>query len=307
MCKNSNNLFLIKGYLPTLSLHFFLVTIICLQSYTSLNAQINGWYNSKQIGIKTWVINEPGIDDNMYLLEGRDSALLIDAGFGLGNLRDFIKSLTSKPLIIVNTHFHPDHTGGNYQFPKVHIGAKDMELAKTFLDPKFTRQIASMVLKDIQIADSLKFPDSLKLNTTILVPINDNYLFNLGGRDVKVVSIPGHSPGSICMLDVNNNFLFTGDNNNVTWLFFKESLPVDIYLTSLQKLSKLKTKFNILYSGHGASSGVEILDELIACCEEILSGKCEPKPYHSFIGIDGVSCTYKTVTIAYDPNKIRTQ
>jgi hypothetical protein len=55
----------------------------------SLLAQTNGWYSSKQVGIKTWIIKEPGFDENMYLLEGQDSSLLIDAGFGMGNLRDF--------------------------------------------------------------------------------------------------------------------------------------------------------------------------------------------------------------------------
>lgn len=48
-----------------------------------------------------------------------------------------------------------------------------------------------------------------------------------------------------------------------------------------------------------------VLDELIKCCEQIVSGKCEAKPYYSFLGIDGQSCTYKSVTIAYDPKKVK--
>ncbi len=282
----------------------FLCFILSLLTASSI-AQNKGWYTSKQIGKKTWVINEPGINDNMYLLEGRDSALLIDTGFGLGNLRDFVKSLTSKPLIVVNTHFHPDHTGGNYQFAKVHIGAQDLALAQPFLNAKVTQQIAKTVLRDIQIADSLKFPDTLGQQTTVLVPINDNYVFKLGKRNVKIITVPGHSAGSLFMLDSKNKFLFTGDNNAVTWLFFEESLPVETYLQSLQKLDKFKGKFNILFSGHGEPIKIEVLDDLSLCCQQILNGKSEAKPYHSFIGKDGVSCTYKSVTIAYDPNKIK--
>jgi hydroxyacylglutathione hydrolase len=282
----------------------FFLQIISLNFAQNAVETTNGWYQSKQIGVKTWVINEPGIDDNMYLLEGRDSALLIDAGFGLGNLRDFVKSLTPKPLIVVNTHFHPDHTGGNYQFPKVHIAAADWTYAKPFLNFRVTKQIASMVIKDIAMADSLRFSDTLGVNTTILVPIKDNYVFKLGKRDVKVIAVPGHSPGSIFMLDRKNKFLFTGDNTIITWLFFEESLPVETYLQSLQKLSKFKGQFNLLLAGHGAPTKIDILDELSGCCQQILNGKSEAKPYHSFIGQDGVSCTYKTVTIAYDPKKI---
>ena len=267
--------------------------------------QSNGWYTSKQIGIKTWVINEPGINDNMYLLEGRDSSLLIDTGFGLGNLRDFVKSLTPKPLIVVNTHFHPDHTGGNYQFSKVHIGANDLILAKPFLNAQVTKSIANTVLRGVQIADSLKFSDTLGVNTTVLVPINDNYVFKLGKRTIKIITVPGHSPGSLFMLDKKNKFLFTGDNTTVTWLFFEESLSIETYAQSLQKLSKYKGTFNLLLSGHGEATKIEVLDELLLCCQQILNGKSEAKPYHSFIGKDGVSCTYKSVTIAYDPNKIK--
>jgi glyoxylase-like metal-dependent hydrolase (beta-lactamase superfamily II) len=241
----------------------------------------------------------------MYLLEGTQSALLIDAGFGLGNLRDFVKSLTSKPLAIVNTHAHPDHTGGNYQFLKVHVGAADLESTKSSLDPIATREMAKMVMKDIVIADSLKFPDTLHLVATDLVPINDGYIFKLGGRDVRVITLPGHSPGSLCLLDVNSKFLFTGDNSTETWLFFKDSLPVETYLKSLQKLNKSKSKFSTLFPGHGPPLSNTTVDELIACCQLILSGKGEIKPYHSFLGIDGVSCSYKSVTIAYDPHKVK--
>lgn len=269
----------------------------------SLLAQTNGWYSSKQIGIKTWVINEPGFDENMYLLEGQDSSLLIDAGFGMGNLRDFVKSLTSKPLIIVNTHSHPDHTGGDYQFPFVYIGTKDMEYAKPFLDPRVTQQITSQMLHGTTIADSLKFPES-QLQETILIPIDNNHIFKLGDRTVQIISVPGHTPGSIFLLDISNKTLYTGDNMQTTWLFFKESLSVAIYMHSLEKLKNIKGTYNNLFPGHGKQLGIEILDELKECCQQILDGKCEAKPYHSMIGQDGVSCTYKTVTIAYDPTKI---
>ena len=107
------------------------------------------------------------------------------------------------------------------------------------------------------------------------------------------------------MLDKKNKLLFTGDNMAVTWLFFKESLTVETYKKSLQKLDFYKNKFNIMHTGHGEPLDISILAELKECCEQILNGRCEAKPYRSMIGIDGISCSHKSVTIAYDPNKIR--
>ena len=283
---------------------FLLALLSAMQVSNSLLAQTNGWYSSKEIGAKTWVIKEPGFDENMYLLEGQDSSLLIDAGFGMGNLRDFVKSLTSKPLIIVNTHFHPDHTGGDYEFPFVCIGERDMAYAKPFLDPKVVQQITSQMLRDTTIADSLKLPES-QVEKTILIPVNDNYVFKLGDRNVQVINVPGHTPGSIFLLDVKNKTLYTGDNMQTTWLFLKESLSVGTYMQSLEKLNRIKGGYNVLYPGHGKPLDIAILNELKQCCQQILGGKCEGKPYHSMIGQDAISCTYKTVTIAYDPAKMK--
>ncbi len=283
---------------------FLLVLLFVMQLCNSLLAQTNSWYIAKEVGVKTWIIKEPGFDENMYLLEGQDSSLLIDAGFGVGNIRDFVKSLTFKPLIIVNTHFHPDHTGGDYQFPFVCIGAKDVEYAKPILNPKVIQQITSQMFPDSTIADSLKFPAS-QVKGTILVPVDDNHVFKLGNRNVQVINVPGHTPGSIFLLDVTNKTLYTGDNMQTTWLFFKESLSVETYMQSLEKLNRIKGKYSTLYPGHGEPLDIAIFDELKQCCQQIISGKCEAKPYHSMIGQDGVSCTYKTVTIAYDPAKIK--
>jgi glyoxylase-like metal-dependent hydrolase (beta-lactamase superfamily II) len=281
-----------------------LALLSVIQAGNSLCAQTNGWYSSKEIGYKTWVIKEPGFDENIYLLEGQDSSLLIDAGFGMGNLRDFVKSLTSKPLIIVNTHFHPDHTGGDYEFPIVYIGAKDLDYAKPFLNPKVVQQITSQMLRDTTIADSLKFPES-QVQKTTLIPVADDYIFKLGNRNVQVINVPGHTPGGIFLLDFKNKALYTGDNMQTTWIFSKESLSVEAYMQSLERLNRIKGKYNILLPGHGKPLDIAVLDELKQCCQQILSGKCEAKPYHSIIGQDGVSCTYKNVTIAYDPAKIK--
>lgn len=282
-----------------------LLVLLSLSGALSSFAHKNSWYTASEIGIKTWVISEPGFNEKMYLLEGKDSALLIDAGFGMGNLRDFVKTLSTKPLIVANTHSHPDHSGGDYQFSAVYIGAEDLELTRPYLDPKMMKNLTGSFLKNLQVPDSLKFPDTLNTVSTRLIPIGDNYIFHLGGRDVQVISLPGHTPGSLCFLDRNSKILFTGDNNVSVWLFMKESLSVATYQKSLNKLNRFNKQFNVVYSGHDLATPIGYINELITCCELIINGKCETKPYRTMFGTDTPSCSYKSVTIAYDANKIK--
>ena len=53
------------------------------------------------------------------LLIGPEKAALIDTGCGIGNLRQAVAELTDKPVIVINTHTHFDHLGGNRQFGEI--------------------------------------------------------------------------------------------------------------------------------------------------------------------------------------------
>ena len=77
------------------------------------------WLKATRTAEGVWTISDNG-SDNMYLVEGRDKALLIDTGLGVARLSAFVRSLTTKPLTVVNTHGHPDHAGGNFEFKSVY-------------------------------------------------------------------------------------------------------------------------------------------------------------------------------------------
>lgn len=83
--------------------------------------QIFGTYMSWKIDDTTWVINFMNGTENMYLLEGEEKALLLDTGYGVGNLREYVERLTEKPVIVANTHYHPDHSAGNGEFEQVYL------------------------------------------------------------------------------------------------------------------------------------------------------------------------------------------
>ena len=73
---------------------------------------------------KTWIIQFMNGTEYMYLLEGDEKALLLDTGYGTGTLRAFVENLTDKPVIVANTHYHPDHAGGNGEFEKVYMSCR---------------------------------------------------------------------------------------------------------------------------------------------------------------------------------------
>lgn len=85
--------------------------------------QIFGSYMAWEVKKGTWFISFMNGTQNLYLLEGEDKALLIDTGYAVGNLKSFVKTLTKKPLVVANTHYHPDHSGGNGEFLEVYVGA----------------------------------------------------------------------------------------------------------------------------------------------------------------------------------------
>ena len=65
-------------------------------------------------------------NESLYLLEGNDKAVLIDAGTKIKDLDKIVASITKKPIMLVATHVHPDHTGSaiNY-FPEIYINPAD--------------------------------------------------------------------------------------------------------------------------------------------------------------------------------------
>ena len=60
-------------------------------------------------------------DVHIYLFLGEEKALLTDTGFGcFPDLKEKVKEITNLPLMVMNSHGHPDHCGGNASFGEVY-------------------------------------------------------------------------------------------------------------------------------------------------------------------------------------------
>ena len=223
----------------------------------------------------------PGTSVNMYLVVGKEKALLIDTG-NRGNITpEDIKALMPLPLLVVNTHAHPDHSGSNNAFEKVYIGEADLEAAKRYG------------------------------GDTELVPIKDGYVFDLGGKKLEVIAVPGHTPGSICLLDAGEKMLFGGDTaNEETWMHIS-NVPLETYKKSMERLLKWKDQYDQLLPGHGEARPVSYITELIDCADEILAGNVEQSAQRTQqatsgnIMQSGSLHRHGSATIRYNPNNLR--
>lgn len=255
------------------------------------------WYTHKKIDNDIWLINDNG-QDNIYLVEGEETALVIDTGLGYQNLKSYVSTLTEKPLVIVNSHAHPDHAGGNHDFGHVHIHKNELETLQYYTSEPVMADTFKRFVKSPMPEHLL---DENKPSAS-MITIDEGFEFDLGDRTIHVIHIPGHSTGSIALFDNKSRNMFTGDmTTEHIWLQVKHATTVEDYLSSIRKLKKYKETIRWLLPGHGAPLKPEHLDTLEAAAEKLLSGTCDVTPYTSPLG-EHISCHHENVIIVHKSN-----
>ncbi|MBW1943233.1 MAG: MBL fold metallo-hydrolase [Deltaproteobacteria bacterium] len=73
------------------------------------------WFQIKEVAQDVYVIEEPGHVQS-YLINGRTHSVLLDTGAGLSDIRNAIQVLLREKVLVLNTHWHFDHIGGNTLF-----------------------------------------------------------------------------------------------------------------------------------------------------------------------------------------------
>src|SRR5215470_13022611 len=79
------------------------------------------WFEVYKVAPGTFAIYEPRQFEETisYLIVGTKQALLFDTGMGVGNIKAVVTRLTSRPVVVLNSHTHNAHVGGNWQSPFV--------------------------------------------------------------------------------------------------------------------------------------------------------------------------------------------
>lgn len=173
-----------------------------------------------------WYLEQQGV--RSFLLEGLDSALLVDSCIG-GDMAQQCRMYASHEVQLLLTHCDPDHVGCAAQFETVMMHPAE-----------FAHWAA------------------LGCDTRRLLPVWDGDQFTLegnyriGGYKLEVLHLPGHTPGGIGLLERNRRFLIAGDmiQSGGCWLF-GPGRNLDAYRASLLRLIGLEDAFDRIYCSHG--------------------------------------------------------
>lgn len=256
------------------------------------------WFDVRELEPHVWLVGEPG-HVNSFLVEGEDLAVLVDTGLGVANIRTVVERLSGKPVLVVNSHHHFDHSGGNLLFEDVAIHRSG--------EPLLTREppegLAAGYMgyverlldawRDYKYADDLYF--HLLTRETLLRPLPDGFdpqsyvirpstptrlldegdVLDLGGRSLRVLHTPGHSPDSICLLDEANGLLFGGDTVNTGPIYAHlGGSDVDAFARSASRLAELSSSVRRVLVCHflRVDNSPGLLGELAEGFARILDG-----------------------------------
>ncbi|MDC7242234.1 MAG: MBL fold metallo-hydrolase [Spirochaetales bacterium] len=213
----------------------------------SLQPMDQPYFESLQIAPGTWQILSDG--DYSYLVEGEKEAVVIDSGYGAGNIREYCGTLTSKPVMrIINTHDHFDHTANNSYFDCAYMGRETVDLA-TLPFPSF---------------QGIDFPRDYPKEV-----VDDGYLFNLGGRTLEVFKIPDHAVGSIALLDKKEGLFFTGDE--IMDPGVRLNGTVERFASHMEKLASRSRDYSRLCAGAWIMEGSKV-EAYLENAKHILEG-----------------------------------
>lgn len=251
----------------------------------------------------------------MWLLVGDDKCLLIDTGVGLTDLPAVIAGITDKPVVVVNSHIHIDHIGGNGQFPEVLCGRFDEPFAHVPLGDS-EKQIIIDYFSEVR-KTGIMFSDWDASPARRVIALKEGDVISLGGLDVEVYEIPGHTLGCIALLDRKHRLLFSGDSlfttmvnitNDQTAPLSVPSTAVSVYLDSLKKLAALKDAYDYLVPSHADPGEPDfltpgILDKYIAGVEKILSAGSTRRETNT-ANEKNAQVKFEIGGLAYDPNRL---
>jgi glyoxylase-like metal-dependent hydrolase (beta-lactamase superfamily II) len=204
-----------------------------------------------------------------YLIEGREKALLVDGLSGVGSLRAFVRELTDLPVELVLTHGHPDHMGAAFEYGRCFLHPDDIAALYESGDAERRYAFAASGAKDF----TLRMEDTVPCVPIVTLPVEDGYIFDLGGAQMEVVAVPGHTWGSIVLLDRAARVVYSGDAVNANTLMFLGGTSIEQYRESLLHLQSLADAYDVLWGGHGGVSVPKrIVAEAIQLCGEIMAG-----------------------------------
>lgn len=255
------------------------------------------WFEVYRVAPGVMAIYEPHQSEETigYLITGSTSALLFDTGMGISDVKKLVAGLTKLPVVVLNSHTHDDHVGGNWQFDTVYG-----------MDTDFTRANARGSKSDAQGEigpDDIcgKLPAGFDRDTYATRPWkitafkHDGDKIDLGGRTLEILATPGHTPDAICLFDRAHGLLFTGDTYYpaAIWLHRPET-DLDAYAASIRRLAALAPQVKFVLGAHNVPvASPSVLPRLAEAFAAVRAGRVAPT------SVKGGKALYKVGEISF--------
>lgn len=214
-------------------------------------------------------------NDSIYLIEGKEKALLIDTGLGGGNFLNIISSLTALPIELAITHAHGDHMLHSDKFNKFYMSKKEEAVLPIFINTMMPENKST-----IDNAIDIKSGDLIDLG---------------GGIEIEVYELIGHTPGSVVFIDKAHKLCFTGDALGV-WMQVPGATSISTYRENLIRFNERLSQGDLenigFLGGHCRQEGgsypfgmdykpnsPEKVRDMIILCDKILNDEAEVTAY----------------------------
>lgn len=251
------------------------------QTKTSNEVQTKQGDTVEQIAEGVWAIDDKN-EGSLYLIEGQNRAVLIDTGMAKRPVMPLIRCLTSKPVDLILTHAHIDHMYHADEFETVYLHEKDIAAWRWPLGPSMT--FSARIMFHVK---------AKRYRVREYLPLKENDHIDLGGVILRVLSAPGHTPGSILLADDTHHLLFTGDafgSGAGVWMWLPGCLSVTAYKNGLTALlPRLAPCQDYLFLGGHRRQGkpfstddfaqclnLDVVKDMITLCEELTKKTLKP-------------------------------
>lgn len=238
------------------------------------------WFEVYRVRDGVFAIYEPGQFEEVisFLVTGRERALLFDTGLGIGDIKSVTQALTDLDVIVLNSHTHYDHIGGNHQFSN--ILAADTAFTRRNEAGSTTAAVAEFVGPGWVWKPWPEYSDSSSYRIKPFVVserVQDGHVIDLGGRVLEVLLTPGHAPDSLCLFDRKNRLLFTGDTFYLAPLYAHlEGSDVAQYSATANQLAAMSGNVDYLLTAHNVPlADSRYLRQLDAAFDDIRSDRGE--------------------------------
>ena len=203
----------------------------------------------KELYQNTWTEMDEFV--RIFLAAGTKKALIIDTGMTGLDVCALAEAHTDLPCELLFTHADGDHISGKHPFEKV-----IMHPSEAFLYRQHVLEVG---------ADE---PGAVE-------PVFEGDVIDLGDRGLEVIHLPGHTPGSITLLDKDARCLIGGDpiQEGGEIFMFGPYRDMEMYIASLERLMK-RNDFDWIYPSHSTEKiPRDVIPELIRGAKAVLAGE----------------------------------